>query len=133
MLSANDEMETMARGIMHGACDYVVKPGCMEQFRNIWTHVVRKNVADPKNNINDGKKLGADHTKKHSKKNKRDVGCPEKAKEGTSTQRKQKIKWSDHLHSKFVEAINQIGIDSKSSLFIAFLSIRNLIVMLKCF
>ncbi|KAF8688795.1 hypothetical protein HU200_042122 [Digitaria exilis] len=111
MLSANDEMETMARGIMHGACDYVVKPGCMEQFRNIWTHVVRKNVADPKNNINDGKKLGADHTKKHSKKNKRDVGCPEKAKEGTSTQRKQKIKWSDHLHSKFVEAINQIGID----------------------
>ncbi|RLM55640.1 hypothetical protein C2845_PM10G17390 [Panicum miliaceum] len=53
MLSANDEMETMMKGIKHGACDYLVKPARMEQVRNIWTHVVKKNRSDPRNNTSD--------------------------------------------------------------------------------
>ncbi|RLN11695.1 hypothetical protein C2845_PM09G19930 [Panicum miliaceum] len=47
-------METMMKGIKHGACDYLVKPARMEQLRNIWTHVVKKNRSDPRNNISDG-------------------------------------------------------------------------------
>jgi hypothetical protein len=37
-----------------------------------------------------------------------------------STQKKQMIQWSDYLHEKFL--INEIGMDSKCSLFIALLS-----------
>ncbi|XP_039841898.1 two-component response regulator ORR25-like [Panicum virgatum] len=105
MLSANDEMETIMKGIMHGACDYLVKPASIEQLRNIWTHVVKKNRSDPRNNISDG------NTRNHFKKNKKDGGCAEEDIVGTSTQKRQRIKWSGQLHRKFVEAINNIGID----------------------
>ncbi|OEL22620.1 Two-component response regulator ORR24 [Dichanthelium oligosanthes] len=103
MLSANEEMETMMKGIKHGACDYLVKPARMEQIRNIWTHVVRKS------SISD-KKKGANHTKKLTK-NKKDGDCAEEDNAGTSTQKRQRISWSRELHRKFVEAINKIGLD----------------------
>ncbi|RCV22163.1 hypothetical protein SETIT_4G198600v2 [Setaria italica] len=109
MLSANDEMDIMMKGIKNGACDYLVKPACMDHIRNIWKHVVRKDRTDLRNSVTDGKK-SAHHTK-HSKKNKKDGDGAEKDKEGTSTQKRQRIKWSGQLHRKFVEAINQIGMD----------------------
>jgi len=80
----------------------------MEQVRNIWTHVVKKNRSDPRNNISDG------NTSNHYKKNKKDEGCAEEDIIETSTQKRQRIKWSGQLHCKFVEAINKIGIDSTS-------------------
>lgn len=113
VLSANDEMDIMMKGIKNRACDYLVKPVCMEHIRNIWKHVVRKDTTDPRNSITDGNK-SAQHTKKHSKKNKKDGYGIENDKEGTSTQKRQRIKWSGELHRKFVEAINQIGMDSKN-------------------
>ena len=33
------------RGIVHGACDYLVKPVRMEELRNIWQHVVRRRAS----------------------------------------------------------------------------------------
>jgi two-component response regulator (ARR-B family) len=49
-----------------------------------------------------------------TKKNKKDGGCAEEDKDETSTQKRQRIKWPGHLHYKFVEAINKIGMDSMS-------------------
>ncbi|KAJ1260123.1 hypothetical protein BS78_10G208000 [Paspalum vaginatum] len=121
MLSAKNEMEIMMKGIKNGACDYLVK-----QVRNIWMHVARKNRADPRNKIsndsdNAGQKLqsgdgkngdkdGANQTKTHSKKNKKDEAGAEKDREEKS-QKKQRIEWCAELHKKFVEAIDQIGIE----------------------
>jgi len=72
------------KGIKHGACDYMVKSVCLEQLRGIWTHVVKNSKTDPRNNICDDvvrklpsgdgdkvEKIGANHTKKYSRKTKR--------------------------------------------------------------
>ncbi|CAN6207122.1 unnamed protein product [Urochloa humidicola] len=124
VISANDEKKTMMKGVMHGACDYLVKPARLEQIRNIWLHVVRKSVNDQRNKISGsidaagGQKLPGDaengecanHTRKHSK-NKKDSNGAEEDTDGTSTQKKPRVQWSGQLHRKFLEAINQIGLD----------------------
>ncbi|OEL30944.1 Two-component response regulator ORR25 [Dichanthelium oligosanthes] len=128
MLSANNEAETMIKGINHGACDYLVKPVRLEQLRGIWMHVLRNSKSDPRNstsggNDNAGQKLQsgdggkkgekncANHTRKYSKKNKKDVDGADEDKENTSTQKRQRVQWCGDLHRKFVEAVNQIGMD----------------------
>ncbi|KAG2612853.1 hypothetical protein PVAP13_4KG310700 [Panicum virgatum] len=128
MLSANDETETVMKGINHGACDYLVKPVRLEQLRGIWTHVVRNSKCDPRNSIsggNDdsgkkiqsgdgdkGEKDGENHARKYSKKKKKDIDCAGEDKENaSSTQKRQRVQWPGELHRKFVEAVNQIGMD----------------------
>ncbi|CAL4926583.1 unnamed protein product [Urochloa decumbens] len=115
------------KGINHGACDYLVKPVRLEQLRGIWMHVVRNNNTDPRNNIsigNDdddqklqpgdgdkGEKDGANHTRKYSKKKKKDVDGADEGKEIRTTQKRQRVQWLGELHRKFVEAVYHIGID----------------------
>ncbi|KAJ1259913.1 hypothetical protein BS78_10G192100 [Paspalum vaginatum] len=114
MLSANNETETMMKGIMHGACDYLVKPVRLEQLRGIWTHVVRNNKTEQKSQHGDQDKCekdGANHTRKYSKKNKKDVSGVDSDMENKSTQKRQRVQWSAELHRKFVEAFNLIGMD----------------------
>nr|CAB3468561.1 unnamed protein product [Digitaria exilis] len=126
VLSANDDKETMIKGIKNGACDYLVKPARLEQLRNIWMHVARNNMKNPRNKVRSGKdgaghKLqsadgensedGANHTKKYSKKNKKYGNQAEEDKDGTSTQKKQRVQWTGQLHHKFLEAVNTIGMD----------------------
>jgi len=117
-------------GIKHGACDYMVKPVRLEQLRGIWTHVVKNSKTDhpvrklPSGDGDKVEKVGANHTKKYSRKNKKAVDVADEDNENTSTQKKQRVQWCGELHRKFVEAINQIGMDSKFSHFMA-LSINN--------
>jgi len=135
VLSANDEMETMVKAIKHGACNYMVKPVRPEMVKDIWMRVVRKSKSNPRNKVSsrndnpsqmvqsvddeNGEKDDAKHTRKHWKKNRKDGDGAEKD-ENISTQKKQRVEWSSQLHSKFVEAINHIGMDSKILLFIDF-------------
>ncbi|XP_024636936.1 two-component response regulator ARR12 [Medicago truncatula] len=44
MLSGNDDRERVMKGVMKGACDYLVKPIRLEELKNIWQHVVRKKI-----------------------------------------------------------------------------------------
>ncbi|OQU76785.1 hypothetical protein SORBI_3010G208100, partial [Sorghum bicolor] len=124
VLSANDEMETMAKAIQHGACHYMVKPVRPEMVKNIWLHVVRKSKSNIRNKVNnrndnpsqigqpvDDEKDDAKHTRKHCKKNRKDGDGSEKD-EVISTQKKQRVEWTRQLHSKFLEAINHIGMDN---------------------
>jgi len=135
VLSANDEMETMAKAIQHGACHYMVKPVRPEMVKNIWLHVVRKGKSNLRNKVNtrndkpsqivqpvddeNGEKDDAKYTRKHCKKNRKDGDGAEKD-EVISTQKKQRVEWTRQLHSKFLEAINHIGMDSKILLSIVF-------------
>ncbi|OEL30943.1 Two-component response regulator ORR25 [Dichanthelium oligosanthes] len=126
MLSANNETETMMKGINHGACDYLVKPVRFEQLRGIWIHVLRNSKSDPRNNTsgndNAGQKLQsgdggkgekncANRTRKDSKKNKKVMDGADENKENTSTQKRQRVKWTGELHRKFVKAVDLIGIN----------------------
>ncbi|XP_058781876.1 two-component response regulator ORR24-like [Vicia villosa] len=45
MLSACGDTNLLMKGISHGACDYLLKPVRLEELRNIWQHVVRRNKA----------------------------------------------------------------------------------------
>ncbi|EES09342.1 two-component response regulator ORR24 [Sorghum bicolor] len=134
MLSANNETQTIMKGIKHGACDYIVKPVRLEQLRGIWTHVVKNGKTDPRNTISSGndddvqklpsgdelpsgdadkdENIAANRRKKYSKKNKRIVEVADEDNENTSAQKKQRVRWCGQLHRKFVEAVSQIGIDS---------------------
>ena len=42
MMSSDSHTEAVMKGIVHGACDYLIKPVRIEELRNIWQHVVRK-------------------------------------------------------------------------------------------
>ncbi|XP_066377495.1 two-component response regulator ORR25-like isoform X2 [Miscanthus floridulus] len=105
------------KGIKHGACDYMVKPVRLEQLRGIWKHVVKNSKTDhavrklPSGDGDKVEKVGANHTKKYSRKNKKAVDVADEDNENTSTQKKQRVQWCGELHRKFVEAINQIGMD----------------------
>lgn len=45
MMSASGETHYVMRGVVHGACDYLVKPVRMEELKNIWQHVLRRRKA----------------------------------------------------------------------------------------
>lgn len=133
MLSANSDPKLVMKGITHGACDYLVKPVRVEELRNIWQHVVRKKV-DPKsrdksNSSYDRDQQGseggqgpavtgnADQDGKSSRKRKDDEEEDEENDQDDvdpSAQKKPRVVWSIELHRKFVAAVNQLGLESKS-------------------
>jgi len=87
------------KGIKHGACDYLVKPVRLEQLRGIWKHVVKNSKTDhavrklPSGDGDKVEKVGANHTKKYSRKNKKVMDVADEANENTSTQKKQRVQW----------------------------------------
>ncbi|KAA3460968.1 two-component response regulator ORR22-like [Gossypium australe] len=52
VLSAHGDKKLVKKGITHGTCDYLLKPVHIEELKNIWQHVVRKNKSDFKDHIN---------------------------------------------------------------------------------
>ncbi|KAK3123127.1 hypothetical protein QOZ80_8AG0624400 [Eleusine coracana subsp. coracana] len=116
MLSANDEPESMLKGITHGASGYLVKPIRLEQVKSLWTHVVKKGINGGNGDagqklqpgVADGEIKCAKKTRKYSKKNKDGHGA-EVGNANTSTPKRQRIQWSGELHSRFVEVVNRLG------------------------
>ncbi|TVU25516.1 hypothetical protein EJB05_28015, partial [Eragrostis curvula] len=120
MLSANDTLETMMKGIKHGALNYLVKPVGLEQLKNLWIHVVAKHMDGPSNSINNYSDDGhhrprsgdsedenvANHTSMSSRKKKKEDGTRE-----DKEAKRQRIQWSGQLHRLFVEVVHQLGID----------------------
>ncbi|KAG6591544.1 Two-component response regulator ORR24, partial [Cucurbita argyrosperma subsp. sororia] len=127
MLSANGDPKLVMKGITHGACDYLLKPVRIEELRNIWQHVIRRKKFDPKDRMNSGNQdkvdsengeEAADPNGKFNKKRKDqnyndddDQDYNEQENDDASTQKKPRVVWSVELHRKFVNAVNQLGID----------------------
>ena len=53
MMSANSDSSVVLRGIIHGAVDYLLKPVRIEELRNIWQHVVRRDYSSAKSSGSD--------------------------------------------------------------------------------
>eukprot|EP00252_Welwitschia_mirabilis_P023400 TRINITY_DN6598_c2_g1_i1.p1 TRINITY_DN6598_c2_g1~~TRINITY_DN6598_c2_g1_i1.p1 ORF type:complete len:232 (+),score=30.32 TRINITY_DN6598_c2_g1_i1:32-697(+) len=111
MMSEDGGTSTVMKGIRHGACYYLIKPIRIEELQNIWQHVVRKKHNESKDfdysvNIEDNDR----HTRSSD-----DVDYASSANEGTdpSASKKPRVVWSVELHQQFVNAVNQLGIDSK--------------------
>jgi hypothetical protein len=135
-MSGNGETSVVMKGITHGACDYLLKPVRIEELSNIWQHVVRKLRSEPKEHsasLEDGDRQrrggaeDADNTSsaadtadgiwrnKKKKEAKEDEEDFEQDNDDPSTLKKPRVVWSVELHQQFVSAVNQLGIDSKSS------------------
>ncbi|KAK8344721.1 hypothetical protein V6Z11_A07G098500 [Gossypium hirsutum] len=128
MLSANGDTNVVMKGITHGACDYLLKPVRIEELNNIWQHVVRRKRFERKDRYNSDRqdKLRADsgeavgmgsigNNGKLKKKRKDQDEDEERDENGhhnnedPSFRKKSRVVWSAELHSKFVAAVNQLG------------------------
>lgn len=136
VMSADDGKSVVMKGVTHGACDYLIKPIRIEELKNIWQHVVRKRKHEWKeveqsasaddgdrqqNNNNKHDSEDADYSSsategnwKSSKRRKEEEDDLEE-KDDSSALKKPRVVWSVELHQQFVCAVNQLGIDSKTS------------------
>uniref|UniRef100_A0ACD5Z8D1 Uncharacterized protein n=1 Tax=Avena sativa TaxID=4498 RepID=A0ACD5Z8D1_AVESA len=126
VFSADGDNTTVNKGITHGACGYLVKPVRITELRNIWQHVIRKNLGAMSNNNRDnddpdqrvvppvivlGERGGA-KGKKCSKKNKNDGHGSDENKETMhvhTTQRKPRVSWTGELQRRFMKVVNRLG------------------------
>ncbi|XP_008799983.1 two-component response regulator ORR26-like [Phoenix dactylifera] len=129
MMSIDGETSRVMKGVQHGACDYLLKPVRMKELKNIWQHVYRKKMHEVKeiegHDINEDlqirngpedfeDRLVLNGTDMNSVRKRKDVDSKEHPDQefcDPATVKKARVVWSVDLHQKFVNAVNQIGID----------------------
>ncbi|KAG0475203.1 hypothetical protein HPP92_014889 [Vanilla planifolia] len=122
MLSVDCDVKSVMKGIMHGAVDYLVKPVRIEELKIIWKHVAKKSLSGMKNLI--GPDNIPDHitktedthsskpkTKCKSNKKERDCDDSDECEEDAAAQKKPRVTWTAELHTKFIDAVNLLGLD----------------------
>ncbi|XP_037410460.1 two-component response regulator ORR24-like [Triticum dicoccoides] len=120
MLSVDCDKKVVMKGIEHGASDFMVKPVRTHELKNIWQHVQRwrnpkaiSHISDHDSDVQRVQPATAEKSKLPG--NKRNVGDDSnKHNESTcvsTTHGKPRVTWTLQLHNKFLEAINQIGLD----------------------
>ncbi|XP_044502489.1 two-component response regulator ARR2-like [Mangifera indica] len=113
MISAEDGKEIVLKGIIQGACDYLVKPVSMERIKVIWQHVIRKKytrfkeLKQPRNADNELLQIEGNS---QSLKRRLNDDQEDEALEVTGG-KKPRVTWTQELHQKFVTAVNQLGRD----------------------
>ncbi|KAF7147710.1 hypothetical protein RHSIM_Rhsim03G0263800 [Rhododendron simsii] len=115
MMSASDDTQTVMKGIRHGARDYLTKPVRLAEVKNIWQHVLRKNLPDHPTKlgtIKEGKdqNLVPSTTRKQRGKEKEEETNAQFDEESSRT-RKPRLQWTKELHNKFLDAVQQMGIN----------------------
>ncbi|KAI0510754.1 hypothetical protein KFK09_011363 [Dendrobium nobile] len=114
MLSAYSDFQNVMKGIKYGAIDYLVKPVRLEELKVIWKHVVKKYLNEMKS-INESSSMDVkiSHLTKKSKNlvRKRDEDDDIALKDNLPSQKRARVSWTPELHAKFINAVNQLGID----------------------
>lgn len=133
-MSVDTRFNVVMKGVSHGACDFLAKPVRMAELQNIWQHVVRRKWLDSKeversgsveetdhnrqvtedteyaSSLNDGTDSSWKYQKKKRDAKEDDDGELESV--DPSSSKKPRVVWSVELHQQFVNAVNQLGIDS---------------------
>ena len=116
VISVDCNKKVVMKGIDHGASDFMVKPVCTHELKNIWQHVQRwrnpKAISHISEDDDDDQRaqLG---TAAHSNDG-ANTDENKESRQASTTQKKPKVGWTIELHTKFMEAINQIGLYSKT-------------------
>lgn len=133
MMSANGETSNVMKGISQGACDYLLKPVRLEELRNIWQHVVRKQhttakepdhgpdpkddrrtrtaQTDPEATIHFTDDGNVSCSSQRKRKGYLDEDSANEEDDNLTTAKRQRVVWSVELHQKFVGAINHLGLE----------------------
>ncbi|CAK9329832.1 unnamed protein product [Citrullus colocynthis] len=118
MVSANDELETVKRGVMEGAEAYLLKPVRIQELRNIWQHVLRKRSARKRSSPNlllleQAVVQEEDHNSIERvtiSMDKQDYENDQIVKlDDDNKKKKHRVSWTKELHEKFVEAYEKLG------------------------
>ncbi|KAL6643133.1 hypothetical protein ACP70R_021314 [Stipagrostis hirtigluma subsp. patula] len=126
IMSSNGDTSTVMKYITNGASDFLIKPVRIEELKNIWQHVFRKQIGEHrKNNIAQNvdqllhpptlapstcaaRTPGTSETPTTVESEIREIN-------GTVTDirdlRKSRLSWTVQLHRQFIEAVNSLGAD----------------------
>ncbi|MED6177803.1 hypothetical protein PIB30_101509, partial [Stylosanthes scabra] len=118
IISADDDNNVIMKGVMYGACDYLIKPVRIEVFKNIWQHIVRKRMNEWRDielpesaEEGDRQQKVSDECNWRSSKERRDEEEEANKRDDTKTLKKPRVVWSVVLHQRFVAVVNQLGIN----------------------
>ncbi|XP_010050237.2 two-component response regulator ARR12-like [Eucalyptus grandis] len=117
MVSASDDRKIVMKAILHGARDFLMKPVRIQELKNIWQHVLRKQLRKQEKS-----RLAVEKTAPQATGMKRPVLTDEEANakdesncqadDNASVRKRTRVSWSPELHLKFVNAVQQLGINS---------------------
>ncbi|GJR11606.1 two-component response regulator ARR1-like protein isoform X2 [Tanacetum coccineum] len=122
---SEDNKNAVMKGVIHGACDYLIKPVRIEALRTIWQHVVRKEKHEwkdvkPSPSANEQKppeepdyssSANEEHNWKPTKRRK-DEDDDADDRDDSSSLKKPRVVWSVGFQ-QFVATVNQFGINSQ--------------------
>ena len=137
VMSSDEKRETIMKGVIHGACEYMVKPVRMDAVELLWQHVIRKRRNDQ---LKDMKQVMEDELvveekeerrsmkkkkekRKHKKEDQDDEGGESSdhiniaVSTSTSAVKKPRMVWTPSLHRQFEAAVNQLGYSSMIFIF----------------
>ena len=116
VLSVDCDKKAVMKGINHGACDYLVKPVHTNELKNIWQHVESRRNSEAIRHISrdddDDQRSQLGTAAKSNDGANTDEN--KESRQASTTQKKLRVGWTIELHTKFMEAINQIGLYSKT-------------------
>ncbi|KAI4969641.1 hypothetical protein ZWY2020_000555 [Hordeum vulgare] len=115
MLSADSDKKSVMKGINHGVCDYLVKPVHTNELKNIWQHVESRRYSEAISHVSgDDDDQGVQPGTAAKSIDGDDTDENRESTHTCTTQKKLRVAWTIELHKKFIEAINQIGLDRAS-------------------
>lgn len=114
-MSASDDEKTVMKGVRHGARDFLTKPLRLAELKNIWQHVIRKNLADPtklgtRKEGKDQDIVPSKTRRQRGKEKEEETNADQFDEEETSRPKKPRLHWTKELHNKFIDAVQQLGI-----------------------
>jgi two-component response regulator ARR-B family len=137
VMSYDGDTNTVLKGVTHGAVDFLIKPVRLEELSNMWQHVVRKRKqqgtdaeghtetsmkrccshSSEELDVNNGRAQSSDdagpsgdNTAGGGELRKRLNDDTDKQLQQSNSKRP-RVHWSSEMHSQFVAAVNQLGID----------------------
>lgn len=113
-MSVDDSTENVMKGVRHGARDYLVKPVRILELKNIWQHVMRKTVLNPeKSSLMTQEIVTGDLPVKKRRGRDKEKEDANPLSDGASSMKKRRFAWTEALHKKFVDAVQQLDANSK--------------------
>lgn len=119
VMSSDENRDTIMKGIIHGACDFLVKPVRMDAIQLLWQHVIRKKrteLLEMEQAREHDEEIGNEEGGTRDMKRKRDREDEGESRQMTTSAKRTRMVWTADLHRQFVAAVDQLGYSSMNIL-----------------